>query len=255
MYLVSADAFGNAKGVGPGGAEIEKWDAYGQPTGIHYNPWSHNHEFQSVKWLDFQWCQTGHAGEHRHEKVAEMRLNKPVRAVANGEPSYERICRPDRATGWWQGHEQWCNLMAGGTMGVVYGAGGIWQWKLDANEPGWEEWCNTAASWKDALSFEGARYVGRMGQVFDGLPFADMEPRIDLAMGKRCVGIEGRFCVIYLEEGGGAPVARGKKEMPYRWFDPMNGTWLDGGTVEKGAGFHHVNAPEGRPLVLVVGRS
>ena len=54
---------------------------------------------------------------------------QPAKAIANGEPTYENIGAPGRAAGWWQGHEAWNNLTAGGTMGVVYGAGSLWQWR------------------------------------------------------------------------------------------------------------------------------
>jgi hypothetical protein len=55
-------------------------------------------------------------------------------ASANGEPTYENGGRRGRAAGWWQGHEAWCNLCAGGSMGVVYGAGSLWQWRLHLND-------------------------------------------------------------------------------------------------------------------------
>ncbi|HET9223090.1 MAG TPA: DUF5060 domain-containing protein, partial [Roseiflexaceae bacterium] len=38
IYLVGADGSGYEPQVAAGGAEIERWDAYGQPTGIHYRP-------------------------------------------------------------------------------------------------------------------------------------------------------------------------------------------------------------------------
>ena len=38
MWLVGGDGNGMNPGVREGGEDIEKWDAYRQPTGIHYNP-------------------------------------------------------------------------------------------------------------------------------------------------------------------------------------------------------------------------
>ena len=60
---------------------MEEWDDYEQPTGLHYNPcddyiadWAvnnplkhcehYNKVHQAEDWLDFQWAQTGHNGEH-----------------------------------------------------------------------------------------------------------------------------------------------------------------------------------------------
>ena len=59
IWLVAADGDGLAPGVDPGGWEIERWDAYQQPTGIHYAPHQDPWAYQDRAWLDFQWCQTG----------------------------------------------------------------------------------------------------------------------------------------------------------------------------------------------------
>ncbi|MBN1560816.1 DUF4038 domain-containing protein, partial [candidate division KSB1 bacterium] len=87
MWLVSADGTGKEKVTEPAGLEIQEWDAYGQPTGIHYSPfddrkanWSddpqfgfhYNRSYHDANWLDFQWCQTGHGGEHLQDKVRRM---------------------------------------------------------------------------------------------------------------------------------------------------------------------------------------
>ena len=119
VYLVGADGSGSEPQLSAGGAEIQTWDCYCQPTGLHFQPHSDNVGFQDADWLDFQWCQTGHTGEHVAERVADMWRNEPAKAVANGEPTYEGTRSPEMGAGWWQGHEAWSNLCAGGTMGVV----------------------------------------------------------------------------------------------------------------------------------------
>lgn len=82
-----------------------------------------------------------------------------------------------RVAGWWQGHEAWCNLTAGGTMGLVYGAGSLWQWRLHAREPDHADWCTAPGSgWREAQDFEGSRYPGVAAKIFDGLSFAEMQP-------------------------------------------------------------------------------
>ena len=72
-----------------GGEEVHVWDAYGQPTGIHYQPHATNHAHQDADWLDFQSCQTGHDAEHIQDRVADMRRNTPAKGVLNLEPTYE----------------------------------------------------------------------------------------------------------------------------------------------------------------------
>ncbi len=54
-------------------------------------------------------------------------------------------------------------------MGVVYGAGSLWQWKLWTGEPGHADWCSAkTAGWREAMGFEGARYVGVVSKILGG---------------------------------------------------------------------------------------
>ncbi len=230
IWLVSADGDGFAPGVDPGGWEIERWDAYQHPTGIHYGPNRYPWAYQDRAWLDFQWCQTGHNGEHVPQRVAVMWEQRPVKAVANGEPTYENIGTPGRAAGWWQGHEAWNNLTAGGTMGVVYGAGSLWQWRLDAQEEH-QEWCIARdAGWREALDFEGSRYVGLLSRIFDGLPFAEMQPDYVHTYGRSGLIAPNKLLVIYLPNGGGLEIVKTEDVPPhYRVIDPRTGDIVDAG--------------------------
>jgi len=267
MWLVSADGTGQLEGVEEGGQIVEAWDAYQQPTGIHYNPfddyipdWAeedryvphHNKSFQDAEWLDFQWAQTGHGAEHQYYKVERMYENLPIKAVANGEPTYEGIREPSNGAGWWQGEEAWMQLMSGGTMGVVYGAGGIWQWKVSADEEGWPDWANSQASWQQALNLDGSRYVGLVARALEGMPFTDMEKRPDLAEGKPCLAIAGQFYVSYLQEGGEITLNELNPKMPYRWFNPKTGEFLQESRVTKET--QTFSSPGSEPWVLLVGK-
>jgi hypothetical protein len=95
MYLVGADGTGDEPQCVAGGRAVSEWDCYEQPTGLHYQPHTVADAHQDADWLDFQWCQTGHGGEHVPERVADMARNRPVKAVANGEPSSSHA--PQRA--------------------------------------------------------------------------------------------------------------------------------------------------------------
>lgn len=209
------------------GRTIEEWDSYQQPTGIHYGPNARFRSHQEKPWMDFQWCQTGHNGEHVPERVADMWRNLPVKAVANGEPTYENIGRTGRAAGWWQGHEAWLNLTAGGTMGLVYGAGSLWQWRLHPNEPDHAAWCFApGAGWREALDFEGSRYPGIAARIFDGLPFAGMEPNWTYTYGRRGLAVPGKLFVLYLPEGGDVVILSRDVPRAYRVYDPRTGELL-----------------------------
>ncbi|MDO6436087.1 DUF4038 domain-containing protein [Cyclobacterium sp. 1_MG-2023] len=267
MWLVGADGMGREVGVKEGGETVEAWDAYQQPTGIHYNPfddfipnWAdpetykvhYNKAYQAADWLDFQWAQTGHTAKRIYDKVELMYENKPTKAVANGEPTYEGIRDPENGAGWWQGEEAWMQLMSGGTMGVVYGAGGIWQWKVSGDEAGWPEWANSEVSWKEALDLEGSRYVGYLAKALEGMPFTDMEKRKDLAGGKPCLAKSGEFYVSYLKKGGDITLSELTPEMPYQWFNPKTGAFLEEAKVT--GTIQTFTAPDKEPWVLLVGK-
>jgi hypothetical protein len=250
IWLVGGDGNGYHSQIGAGGEIIEKEDAYQQPTGIHYCPHADNRAYQDAVWLDFQWCQTGHNGEHLPERVADMWRNLPAKAVANGEPTYENIGKTGRSAGWWQGHEVWCNLCAGGTMGVVYGAGSLWQWKLHRDEPGHQDWCVApGADWRDALDFEGSQYPGIAARLLDGLPFADMTPNWDYTIGRRGLAIENQLLLVYLENGGGFAVVSEKAPQQGRVYNARTGELIT--SVQWSPQKRHLSLPEGEPLVVL----
>jgi hypothetical protein len=266
FWLVSADGTGLDAGVKPGGEMVEEWDAYQQPTGIHYNPadnylatWAgtdsskcfhYNRSHQAEPWLDFQWAQSGHDGKHITYKVEEMYMNSPVKAVLNGEPTYEGMGGGKLGLGWWQGEEAWSNLMHGGTMGVVYGAAALWQWKISPDEEGWGEWTDQPLSWKEAIELEGSRYVGFVARAFDGFDFSDMEKRWDLADGKPLLAKEGKFYIAYLGEGDEITIKNVPAELSYYWFYPKTGEMKPGGKTATGMTF---SSPAKTPMVLVIG--
>ena len=205
VWLVGADGTGTEPQLEAGGREVHAWDAYAQPTGLHYQPHATNRVHQDADWLDFQWCQTGHDGEHAPDRVADMWRNTPPKGVLNAEPTYEHTGESStgaHGAGWWQGHEAWSNLCAGGTMGVGYGAASLWQWRLHADEPGHAEYfLGTDAGWREALDFEGSAYVGLLGRLVRQLPFLDMAPDWTHAIGNRALSVPGELVLVYRENG------------------------------------------------------
>jgi hypothetical protein len=238
MYLVGADGSGNEPQLPAGGAEIQAWDCYGQPTGLHYRPHTDNAALQDAEWLDFQWCQTGHTGEHVAERVADMWRNTPAKAVANGEPTYEGTRSPEMAAGWWQGHEAWSNLCAGGTMGVVYGAASLWQWVLRPDEPGQMEYfLAPGCSWRESLDFSGSTYVGMLGKVLQGLPTTDMRPGWRDVLAHRCLIVPGTLFVNYSSTGEPLmPETDHPLPRSYRIVDPRTGDVLARGELSGTSG-------------------
>jgi hypothetical protein len=147
--------------------------------------------------------------------------------VANGEPSYEHIGQIGRAAGWWQGHEAWCNLCAGGTFGVVYGAGSLWEWAHHGAEPGFADFFMAPGrGWREALDFEGSAYVGLLGRILDGLPLADMAPNWEVTYGRRGLLLPGKLFIAYADEGGPLPIISADVPLPYKVIDPRTGAVL-----------------------------
>jgi hypothetical protein len=266
MWLVGADSDGSNVGVKEGGEAFERWDAYQQPTGLHYSPfdaekpawWNNPEEFvphlnrvaQDEDWLDFQWCQTGHGGDHQLHKVALMYENKPTKAVANGEPTYEGIRDSANGAGWWQGHEAWLQFTSGGTMGVVYGAGGLWNWKFRAEEPGWPDWANSNVSWKEAVQLPGSVYVGYLGKVLNGLDINDIEKHLELAGGELCLVKPGKLYIVYLPDGGEVRIENLPSEFSLKWFDPKKGEFVSELTGQGSDSVFY--SPVQGPSVLIV---
>lgn len=254
VWLVGGDGIGDAPGLGPGGEAIEAWDAYEQPTGMHYAPHGKTDSFQAADWLDFQWAQTGHNGEHLPEVAMALYHQRPVKASANGEPSYENMGAEGRAAGWWQGHEAWSNLCAGGTMGVVYGAGSLWNWILRPGEPGHQDWTVAkGAAWDDALAFEGSRYVGLLGKILNEYPTFGMEPNWWTAPARRGLLVPGTLFVAYLGSGGNVWFPEvGTLPRRYRIYDPRTGAVLVEASLKEGQrGHHSISTDEGQPRVIV----
>jgi hypothetical protein len=152
-----------------------------------------------------------------------------VKAIMNGEPSYEHNGRPGVAEGWWQGHEAWSNLCAGALMGVAYGAASLWQWRLHPDEPGQVAYfVAEGAGWKEALDFEGSRYVGLVGKILDDLPIAEARPCWDVSSNARGLLDPGVFYLGYAEHGGPWVFfdADGRVPSKYWMIDPRTGRVL-----------------------------
>ena len=267
FWLIAGDNGGNDPGVAQAGEMLEKWDCYRQPTGLHYNPcddyvaeWAVNNPLkhcmhlnrthQAKDWLDFQWAQTGHNGEHLYHKVSRMYENKPIKACANGEPTYEGMNGGKNGLGWWQGEEAWMQFMSGGTMGVVYGAAALWQWKISADEPGWSVWGSQSRSWKEALFMEGSTYVGLLAKGLEGLDLSDIEKRWDLTVGnKPLLAKEGSLYISYLNEGGSISIPSLSENLLYHWFNPKSGERTKARPTRNSQEFV---SPDDNPWVLII---
>ncbi len=253
IWLVGGDGIGDAPGLDPGGRVIEEWDAYEHPTGIHYAPHGRTDSYQAAEWLDFQWSQTGHNGEHIPESATRLYYQQPTKASANGEPTYENMGNPGKASGWWQGHEAWSNLCAGGTMGVVYGAGSLWNWILYPGEPGHKSWTVAeGAGWKEALAFEGSTYVGNVGKILSQFNTTGAEPTNRIAPSRRSLWNPGKLLVVYISNGT-KPWFPGYDDLPelYRIYNPKSAELVNEGTMSRDT-WNRVSLDGTSPYIIVL---
>jgi hypothetical protein len=264
IWLVSGDNTGLDPCVEPAGKTVQKWDSYAQPAGIHYNPFDdycpenqpewkcfhYNKSHQSAEWLDFQWAQTGHNGVHNTDKVAEMYENRPVKGVANGEPTYEGMGGGKNGLGWWQGREAWLQIMHGATMGHVYGAASLWQWKYFADEPGWTEWASAPISWRTALELKGSIYVGYLAKVFEQVDFIGMRKHPEIAGGHPLLAKMDEFYITYIENGKEITINKLNPDLSYQWFDPLKGLYNDAKNLESDQ--QTFIPPSEEPWVLII---
>lgn len=268
LWLLGGDNGGKDPGIKEAGEMLEIWDSYQQPTGLHYSPadtfvtdWSignptkhvvhYNRSYQAEPWLDFQWAQTGHGQAHEYHKVAYMYDHQPNKGVANGEPTYEGMNDGQNGLGWWQGEDAWGQLMSGGTMGVVYGAAGLWQWKVSADEVGWTSWATQNKSWEGAMRLEGARYVGYLHVALAELDLTDIERRPDLTEnGHWLLAREGELYLSFLPRGGQLKIPSVPRGLRKRWFNPKEGHYLEASKVTQTS----FTAPNDQAWVLVIDR-
>jgi hypothetical protein len=135
---------------------------------------------------------------------------------------------------------------------LVYGAGSLWQWRLHAKEPDHADWCTApGAGWREALDFEGSRYPGIVAKIFDGLPFADMQPNWTYTYGRRGLAVPGQLFVLHLPEGGGTGILTLEVPRAYRILDPRTGQEVGKGRLPDSAPAQFNSGSSGEPRVVV----
>ena len=154
--------------------------------------------------------------------------------------------------GWWQGEDAWMQLMSGGTMGVVYGAASLWQWKISPKEEGWNAWASQPKSWKEALKMEGSHYVGLLGKILGDYNLTDIEKRWDLAVPEQPLLVkESSLYISFLISGGKINILGAPSDLPFRWVDPMSGLTINSGITDKNSSFDAPN--DHQPWVFIIG--
>ena len=136
-------------------------------------------------------------------------------------------------------------------MGIVYGAGGLWQWKITPDEVGWPDWADSpGVSWREAIELPGSRLAGLVGKALAGYDLTDMSLLPETS--SQAVGKLGKLYIVYVANGGDVTVDGLDVELPYVWFNPRSGEFADSGMVAPSTPI--LMSPTSEPWVLLVGR-
>ena len=133
--------------------------------------------------IDFYMYQSGHAGldQQSAQRLAKAFLELPSKPVVNGEPCYEghgRMGVDDRNkfTAFDVRRATWQSLLSGASMGITYGAQGIWSGQVQGMRLIHEKRKFEAYDWEFAYQLEGSWDVGYAKWVWENFKLADIEP-------------------------------------------------------------------------------
>jgi len=136
--------------------------------------------------IDFYMYQSGHpgGGQQSAQELAKKFQELPRKPILNGEPCYEghgRMGVEDRNkfSAFDVRRATWQSLLAGASMGITYGAQGIWSGQVKGMRLMAEKRKFEAYDWEFAYQLEGSWDVGFAKWVFENFRLADIEP-VDL---------------------------------------------------------------------------
>jgi Protein of unknown function (DUF4038) len=158
----------------------------------------------------------GPADQGDHERGTQLRAHRAARRcrglVAGARGLVQPLCR--------------------GAHWVAYGAASLWQWRIHRGEPGHGAYfLGPDAGWREALTYEGSRYVGLVGKILDDLPLAHASPCWDVSTNTRGLLDPGVLYVGYAEHGGPWLFLDAQGRVPGRYWmiDPRTGEVIRSG--------------------------
>lgn len=155
---------------------------------VHTKGHTSSYDFfnSDTPWLDFHMYQSGHLADGDYTWKAAQRgwSLSPVKPVVNGEPNYEDIynklwqpadtsftdtyrIQPEHVR-----RASWESILSGSTMGITYGANGVWQW--NTRELGGTHF---PRYWVDeAIQFEGSSHMRILREMAEEYDFQNWRP-------------------------------------------------------------------------------
>ena len=136
--------------------------------------------------VDFYMYQSGHGANSQKSSqgLAKRFQELPLKPIVNGEPCYEghgRMGTEDRNkfSAFDVRRATWQSLLAGASMGITYGAQGIWSGQVKGMRLMAEKRKFEAYDWEFAYQLEGSWDVGFAKWVFENFKLMDIKP-VDL---------------------------------------------------------------------------
>ena len=136
-----------------------------------------------INGVDFYMYQSGHGANRQQsaQGLAKQFQELPRKPILNGEPCYEghgRMGAEDRNkfSAFDVRRATWQSLLSGASVGITYGAQGIWSGQVKGMRLMHERRKFEAYDWEFAYQLEGSWDVGFAKWVFENFKLADIEP-------------------------------------------------------------------------------
>jgi hypothetical protein len=146
--------------------------------------------------------------------------------------------------------------VAGGTLGVWYGAASLWQWKRE-RETAWGSWSSAPWDWREALAQPGSHYPGLVAKALQGYDFTDMRVSLTVGHNRQAVANPGKFAAIWLPDGGNVTIETWGDNVPWRALCAKTLEVLAEGKFSKNEKNWYmgeeIGLPVGRPIIVLSG--
>jgi hypothetical protein len=133
--------------------------------------------------IDFYMYQSGHGAtsQSASRKLAAAFRELPRKPIVNGEPCYEGHGRmgdvdANKFSAFDVRRATWQSLLSGASMGITYGAQGIWSGQVDGLQLQQEKRKFEAYQWEYGYNLDGAWDVGYAKWLFENYGLFDLEP-------------------------------------------------------------------------------
>lgn len=215
--------------------------------------------FHDCEWLDFNFCQTGHAQQtyEIYKRLLAHDYNlKPVKPCMDGEPRYEDLPYKFK-----EGNRRFDDVdvrqslywsLLSGAFGYTYGCNNIWQFY----SKGRASMCYANRDWSESLDLSGVDCIVHAKKLLSSFDYLSRMPDQSIIITPQkndsdfAVATRGKdFAFIYLPNGNPIEVSLSKilaKEVNLSWFNPRDGKFSNITNLRTNRTFYAKPAKNGR---------